>query len=703
KAVLGRIDYEINNNHRMNVRYSHSRNEALNANSVGNQLFPTTVSALSNNGTEGDETNTVVGQFTSILSPSLINEFRGQYSREERPRDANALEPLVTTAIGNVGTVSFLPNTQFDWRAQVANNLTWTRGGHTVKFGGEYNHVKIEQTFGFNQFGTFSISGSASSPSGVQSILDIMAPGGTVANRFDSTAVSYLRQIGNLQAGYSSDEIAFFAQDSWRIRPNLTLNYGLRWEGQFNPDPEANNDFLINAVRDFPFPSGHRPDPTQIPDDTDQFGPRFGFAYDPWADGKTVIRGYTGIYYARTPLLLLAGPFNNFRVPAGDLSIRLPFTVPQGNPNNTIYEQFKLIGIDLNEFSLSNLPVVTPEQITQIAAALGLNVNPFFGSQPILMAEDFNNPKSYQAGLGVEREINRGLTLGADFTYVNTVHLQRNREVNLPLPIIRPNDPARRPFFGLRSGTPRPQSLLGSVQVRESTAHSLCRALTLRAKFQRSWGQFNVFYTLSRSLSDDDNERSAGGVTYENAFDQSPEYHDAVLDRRHQFVASPVLFLPYGVDISSAIRFRSGRPIDVNMGNIVGTSNNDANQDFGGPDRPYLAPGVPFKRNSFRNRAIYDWDLRVQKRFSLGEVPRLVLSLELFNVLNLDNIELAGNAVTNYCDAPAPLDCGFLAPTNPNFLQLIDQSPNSPRRGSLLLNNNPGAPFQMQFGARFQF
>jgi hypothetical protein len=704
KAVLGRIDYEFNNNHRTNIRYSYSKNEALNSNATGNALFPTTVSALTNNGTEKDETNTVVGQLASIFSPNLINEFRGQYSREERPREANAQEPLISTGIGNTGTVSFLgQNTQFDWRFQIADSLTWTRGNHTIKFGGEYNHVKVDQLFGFNQFGAFNVSGSAASAAGAQTILDILAPGGTIANRFDSTAVSFLRQIGNLQAGYSSDEIAFFAQDSWRIRPNLTINYGLRWEGQYNPDPDANNEFLIDAVRNFPFPSGADVDPTQIPDDTDQFGPRFGFAYDPASDGKTVIRGYTGVYYARTPLLLLAAPFNNFRNPAGDLSISLPFTVPSSNPNNTVYEQLRLIGIDLNNFSLSNLPIITPEQITQIAGRLGLSVNPFFGSQPILMAQDFNNPKSYQGGLGFERELNRGLTIGADFTYVKTVHLQRNREVNLPLPRVRADDVAQRPFFGLRSGTQRPQPLLGSVQVRESTAKSLYKALTIRTKFQRPWGQFNVFYTLSRLQSDDDNERSAGGVTYENAFDLGPEYVDAVLDRRHQFVASPIFFLPGDFDISSAIRFRSGRPIDVTLGNVGGASGTDANEDRGGPDRPFAAPGVPFRRNSERNRALYDWDLRVQKRIQLGEVPRIILSLELFNVLNLDNIELAGTAVTNYCSGTAPRNCGFLAPTNRNFLQLIDQDPLSPRFGSLLLTNNPGSPFQMQFGARFQF
>jgi outer membrane receptor protein involved in Fe transport len=125
-------------------------------------------------------------------------------------------------------------------------------------------------------------------------------------------------------ADLATDEVAFFGQDSWRVRPNLTINFGLRWEGQFNPSPEANNEFLVNAVRDFPFPSGHDADPTQIPDDLDQFGPRFGFAYDPTNDGRTVIRGYSGVYYARTPMLLFADPINNFRDPAGNLTIQRP-------------------------------------------------------------------------------------------------------------------------------------------------------------------------------------------------------------------------------------------------------------------------------------------------------------------------------------------------------------------------------------------
>ena len=80
-------------------------------------------------------------------------------------------------------------------------------------------------------------------------------------------------------------------QDAWKVTPALTLNYGFRWEGAFNPTPEANNDFLLSRVQNFVSPvEGRRIDATQIPDQTGQWGPRFGFAWDPNKDGRTVVR-----------------------------------------------------------------------------------------------------------------------------------------------------------------------------------------------------------------------------------------------------------------------------------------------------------------------------------------------------------------------------------------------------------------------------
>lgn len=694
-AYLGRFDYNFSESNRLNIRFNQSWNNANNANATGNQLFPNTVSALSNNGTEKDRTSTLVGQLTTFFRPNLVNELRAQYSREVRPRLANAQQPNVTNAIGRFGTVNFLPTTQFDWRFQIFNNLTWIEGNHTIKFGAEVNHVFADQTFAFNQFGVFNLNGT-----NPNTLLDILSytPSITtgIVNRFDTTDVTYLRQIGNGRLDLTVREFSLYAQDSWRIRPRLTFNYGLRWEGQFNPAPEATNKILMDRVRGFRFPSGHQVDPSYIPDATNQLGPRFGLAWDPTGSGKTAIRLFSGVYYARTPMLLLAAPLNNFREIPGDLSIQLPFRVPVGNPNNTVYKQLKLIGIDLNNFTLDKLPVLTTQQIQSIAGALGLQgFDPFTGAQPITMSNDFKNPKSYQFGGGIEREIARGLTLGADYSQVNTFYLQRNRELNIPTPGVLAGDVAQRPFFGLRGATgraaiPRPIPTLGSIQVRESTGRSVYRSMTIRANFRRKIAQFNAFYTLSRSLSNDDNERDAGGIAYENAYNLAPEFSFSRLDRRHQFVANTVVYLPMGIEASSALRLRSGLPIDASVGS-------DFNEDIGGPDRPYAAAGVPFKRNAFRNLATYEIDFRVQKGISLGDQRRLIFSAEFFNLLNAENIQLSGAQVTNYCASPVGRDCGFSAPTNTNFLRIKDVN------GNYLLNNNPGAPFQVQLGARLQF
>ena len=138
---------------------------------------------------------------------------------------------------------------------------------------------------------------------------------------------------------------------------------------------------------------------------------------------------------------------------------------------------------------------------------------------------------------------------------------------------------------------------------------------------------------LSKNESNDDNERTAGGVSYENAYDLSSEYGPNALDRRHQLHLNGVFTLPGAVDLATGMYVLSGAPFDARMGT-------DSNEDRGAADRPYRAPGVAFTRNAFRDRPIADINLRVQKRFALGGTRQAVVSLELFNLFNLDNVTL---------------------------------------------------------------
>jgi Carboxypeptidase regulatory-like domain/TonB-dependent Receptor Plug Domain len=685
EAILGRVDYQMPQGNRFVVRYSFSNNKALNANASGNALSDTTISAVSNNGTERDRTNTVVGEFTSTLRSSTLLEIRGQYSREERPRDANELMPLITGTVGNVGTVSFLgENIQRDWRGQAAVNATWVKSSHTAKFGLEYNHVNASQLFGFDQFGTYQIFGTS------PTMLEVLSVGGPTANRFDSprAVVQYRLQIGNLSTALATDEIALFAQDSWRLAPTFTFNYGLRWEGTFNPTPEANNDFILNALRGVTFPIGKGIDPTQIPDQFGQFGPRVGFAWNP-GSGTTVVRGFSGIYYARSPMLLFSDPMSGFRVPPGNLTVTLPYQVPVTNPNDTLYEQLALIGINLNATPLSGLPRLTMDQLTAIAARLGITPNPYVGVNVMGVDQDFKNPRATQVGGGIEREISTNLSLGADVLYVKTDNLQRNRDLNIGVPTPRATDPAQRPIFPAR-----PLSALNQVQIRESSAESEYTAMTLSSRLRRNWALFNVNYVLSKSMSDDDNERDSGGVQFENTFDLGPEWGPARLDRRHQFNGYAVFFLPYSVDLSTSFRFLSGLPIDASIGR-------DINNSQGGADRPYSGPGQPFQRNGFRDQAFKEVNFRASWGPTFAGRNRVAVTFDVFNVFDTDNIRMAlasaNTTVTNYCAGTAPDDCGFGPPTNPNFLQVKDAN------GNYILTNAPGAPRQVQLGVRFEF
>lgn len=737
-APFARIDWTINSRNTLAVRYNFGYNRAFNANATGSQIFPTTISAITNNGAERNRNNIGVVQFNSTITPTLINEFRYQFAREDRPRSSNSSLPTTSTFVGNFGAVNFLPTTQYDTRNQFIDNITWLKGDHSFKFGVDYSRLFVNQLFGFNQFGAYTFNGVNTA---AQVLLNLSAtpdltagtPNARIYGRFDQTTARYNRQTGNRFGEYNVTQLAFFAQDSWKIRPNLTINYGLRWDGQFNPDPESSNTTLVSAVSNFQYPidvPGFRRNPATIPDDTEQFAPRFGVAWDPFNNGKSVFRANVGYFYAATPLILLAASQNNFRAIPGDVSVQLPFTLPTsfnqatfdadprfagyravvgtGVTPNTIFRQFLLGGVNLNNSPLGNLPNVTPDQINTIAGLLGVSTASTLA--PTFTASDFRNPRSIQFGFGYEYQVLKGFTVGIDFNQITTSFLQRNRDLNLPFPVVGRNpvagDLSLRPIFGITAGVARPNPGVGQLTVRESTSRSRFRSMVIRAKVERKWGQFNAFYTLSDNFSSDDQERDAGGFTYTDSFNLASEYNFSELDRRHQFVMQPLFYAPYGFEVASTIRLQSASPINA----LVGT---DVNQDNVNNDRPYSAPGVAYKRNAFRNRPFYNFDLRVQKGFRITESQRLVLSVEFFNLFNAMNLSYSGAAVTNLCDftglsgtalTAAQRNCGLAGSIlNPNFLSLRERRSGNARAGQLLLNNNPGQVFQMQFGVRYQF
>jgi outer membrane receptor protein involved in Fe transport len=679
-ALTGKMDYAFAGGHRLTLRYNHSRSNEPNSVTVGGALNPFTNLALSNEGEEIDRTHFGTVQYTHLFSPRVVNDLKFSQSYEIRPRLSNSALPTVAAGvIGTYGARSFLPTTQDDYRTQFTNSTTVLAGRHSLKFGVDLSLLSTAQLFGFNQFGAFSFQNTAD----VAGILDILGTGGNVANRFDHPGVIYRRQIGNLIADYDAKQMALFAQDSWRVADNFTLDLGVRWEGQWNPKVEANNTSLVNRVN-IDYPLG-RLDVTRIEDNLNQVMPRGGFAWTPFHSKRTVVRGHGGIFYAATPLLLFSGPTNNFRTPPGDVSIQLgPFGATSGQ---SVYKLLQQVGIDLNAAQLGSLPVIAVDKVQQAAAlaAGGTAPDPLLGAALTMLAPGFRNPRSYQWGIGVEHQITGNWIAGAQYQHVKAVHLQRNRDWNLPVPTVRAAD--GRPIFN-RALRPVPQQ--GQFTTRESNAKSLYRAMVLQTQYRSRKFTAGVFYTLSTNYSDDDNERNSSGMGPMNPFDMSSEYYYSDLDARHMLAAHAVYTLPWGIEVSGILRSRSGLPLNA----IVGS---DADGNATNNDRPYQAVGVPFPRNAFRNRGVVNNnDIRLLKNFSFRERYRVQLSAEFFNLFNLDNVVYAGQANIyglgiNATGAAVPVDSRFM------LLRNAAGDYNQPT------TSQTGNPFQAQFGVRFFF
>lgn len=683
-AMTSKTDYIFNGGHRLTLRYNFSDSVETNAITVGAAVNPVTNVSVEQEGNELDRIHNGTMQYTHIFSPRIVNDLKFSGSYEIRPRTANSNNPSVNLQnVTTWGARSFLPTTQFDKRWQITDSMTILSGKHSIKVGFDYSYLPTAQSFGFNQFGAFNINGV---PAAVLNIAG--GNGGNGGNRFDDPNVTYTRQIGNLLADFDATQIAAFAQDSFRVNNRLTLDFGLRWEGQINPKVEANNEAAIARIEGVRFPIGNIASPRRINNTMAQFAPRFGFAYTPFTDKfRTVVRGHTGVFYAATPLLTFSGPNNNFRNPPGDVSI----TVGGAGAQKTVYQSFLEAGVDLNRAPLGALPVI-PLEVVQRAAAIALGGtarDPFIGASFTTTAPNFRNPRSFQIGLGTETEWFKNFTAGIQFNYVNTVHLNRNRNYNLPAPTLRSGDLSLRPDYGLvGGGVLRPVTTVTNLTIRENSARSMYRAMTLQAQYRTKKFQFQSFYTLAQNYSDDDSERDAGGFLYEDSFNLRPEYYFSAMDIRHNLTSNAVYSLPFGFEVSGILRARTGLPINPRAGS-------DLNRDGVNNDRPYRGPGDVFERNYFRNRGFTTTDIRIMKNFSIKERYRLQFSVESFNLMNADNVFFAGTTSIYGNGFQAN---GSTAPVAADFMRLRNADGSYFRQ-----NSQQGNPRQWQGGLRFFF
>ena len=602
RVLLGKIDSTLSPAHRASVRYAYSSAEQIN----GTFDVPTWTSSA--NGIEQDRSHSLVGQVNSVFGPSFLNEAKAQYAREPRPRAYEGPD-LPDTAIGNFpggvdrsfrfGRPFFLPlDSATDQRFQVADTVTLVRGAHVVKAGGEVNWTSMNQTFvGFAR-GRYIFTGGMDQ---FEAFLNNPS-----SNAATSAFVLYLQRVplnGRTieESGQQSIPVwepAFFVQDKWSVRPNLTVNAGLRWEGHKAPPmltPPDETPFA-QYLSDPRFPT----DTGEIPSDYQGWQPRLGVTWDPGSDGRTVVRGTAGIFKARTPGLVWANP---------------------RTANGVIFANYTgvIVGPGLN-FGVPTFPNL-------------VDTSNFVLTNPgvAVVDKDFRNPRSWRWSLGVERELTTDLAAGAAFNYANTVHLTRFYDPNVDFTATTAPD-GRRVYAG--TGSPnRPFPTLGQVLTTDSDARSLYRALvlTLNKKYSQGW-QMQANWVISDDRSSDDNERDPFTIRYADYLDLAGEYSLSDRHSRHRLNVFGLFDLPKDIQLTALVQYRSPNP--TTGSDLVGQ---DLNNDGQANDRRF-ENGVDVGRNrQEKDNQFFTIDLRASKVFPLAGGRSVEALFEVFNLTNSDN------------------------------------------------------------------
>jgi hypothetical protein len=553
---------------------------------------------------------TAQANHTMVLGANLLNEARFAYLNGDPVTlwEADAL----STAYTRAGSVPFTIGQSrvadlFGHQAQLSDTLTWTRGKHNVRFGGS----AIRHTSG----GTGGEPGTA--------VLGTFTFRNTTTAPFDQLTLADVQQYQQpISFGITSYEskqwlVALFAQDSYRVRDDLTIDIGLRYDRQT----------LTDATRNF--------------------APRVGVGWHPNGDSRLSIRGGYGIYYTQIRSNLVANSLT------GGLDGFVTYTAAPGQIGfpTCLTGSCLPLNFDPRTLPLSQSPA---RDITIKAgqrefyesqfASYGLN----FGLLPNY-PDEFLNPRSQVMSIGAEREVVKGLFVGSDYVHQHWTNLDRTVDLNAPSPFDRsaPGQTrtvaaanATRPIVPVNGGVRQVNTLMN---LGTADYDGLQTQVTYR-------GDARVYAAVSYTLSKATNtsEPDGNGVApNENNIARLGEVErgPSLLDQRHRAVLTLSYRFPYDITAGTVTQLASSRPFNA-------TTGVDNNGDGANNDRPVIN-GVVIDKSAFRGTPTSDVSLFLEGRVKLQR-KTLLLRLEGFNLFNHGNY--LGRGQTTFGDTGTPND-----------------------------------------------
>src|ERR1700744_172801 len=296
-----KIDWQVNGKNHVSVEANRMRWTSP----AGIQTSPAVAYGLSSFGNDYVRDNWIVGKLDTLFSPAWSNEARYMYGRDfeyetnqaPTPYEAGTLinTPTYTNPLGlpanvyltgffQIGTPQFLLRGAYpdERRWQISDTVNWIRGNHSLKFGGDYLHTYDLLSNLYNQFGGYTYSGNT--------LLGNYISDAYLASNASTTARATHYTYFNQGAGLPglqmvTGDSSIFGQDEWKATRRLSLTLGIRWEFESFPDPQL--------------PNAAVPQTSKLNDRKTNFGPRVGFAYDPYGTGRTSVRGGYGMFFAR--------------------------------------------------------------------------------------------------------------------------------------------------------------------------------------------------------------------------------------------------------------------------------------------------------------------------------------------------------------------------------------------------------------------